>query len=108
MQQGKATAHSGLYARRKRVLQPLWHTLVVEVSPQSSLRVSPRWARVQGSILACRVQHRHVWRQLQLAGTDLDAGQCADHTRAAEHVSVLWSGLQSGMSDRLGKLHDAV
>ena len=37
----KATAHSGLHARRKRVPQSVRHTLALEVSPRASLRVSP-------------------------------------------------------------------
>ena len=38
---------------------------------------------VPGRLPAGRVRHRHVRRQLELARADLDAGQRADHPRAA-------------------------
>ncbi len=43
---------------------------------------------------------RHVRRQLQLAGTDLDAGQCHHHPGAAELLPVLRRQLQDRMPDR--------
>ncbi len=37
-----------------------------------------------------RVEHRHVWRQLQLARAGLDAGERFVGPGVAEHVPVLW------------------
>ena len=94
LQQGKAAAHSGLYARRERISQPVWHPLSVEVSSRASLRASPRRTGIQSSVPSRRVEHWHVWRQLQLAGADMDAGKWADDSRTVGDVSVLWRRLQ--------------
>ena len=36
------------------------------------------------------IRHRHVRRQLQLARTGLDAGECHDYSGAPEFLSLLW------------------
>ena len=61
-----------------------------------------------GGLSARRVGHRHVRRQLQLARPDLDAGECAAHSGAAELLPVLWRRLQSRMPDRFGQTDEPV
>jgi len=39
---------------------------------------------------AGRIQHRNVWWQLELAGTNLDAGELADHPGIAKFLFILW------------------
>ena len=58
---------------------------------------------VPGGLPAGRVEHRHVRRQLQLAGPDLDAGERADHPGAAELLPVLRRQLQNRMPHGLGQ-----
>ena len=55
---------------------------------------------VPGGLSAGRVEHRHVRRQLQLAGTGLDAGERHDHPGAPELLPVLRRQLQDRMPDR--------
>ena len=52
---------------------------------------------VQGGLPAGRVEHGHVRRQLQLAGTGLDAGERAHHPGAAELLPLLRRQLQNRM-----------
>src|SRR5215472_14528600 len=108
MRQGEAGAHSGLYARRERVLESLRYSVAVEVSPRPSLCFLPGRTRVPGRLPAGGVEHGDVRRQLELAGTDLDASQRVDHSRADPDVSVLRPGLQSRMSHWFGQIHDTV
>ncbi len=54
------------------------------------------------------IEHRHVRRQLQLAGPGVDAGQRADRPRAAEPVPVLRRRLQGPVPHGFGPVHDAV
>ena len=56
---------------------------------------------VPGGLPAGRVEHRHVRRQLQLAGTDLDAGERHDHPGAPEFLSLLRRQLQDRMPHRV-------
>jgi len=53
---------------------------------------------------AGRVQHRHVRRQLQLAGTDLDAREHAHHPCAAELLFVLRDNFKIECPTGSGKL----
>ena len=55
---------------------------------------------VPGGLPAGRVEHRHVRRQLQLAGADLDAGERDTHPGAPELLPVLRRQLQDRMPDR--------
>ena len=50
----------------------------------------------------------HVRRQLELAGTGLDAGQRAHRARAAEPLRLLWRRLHRRVPHRLGQPHDAL
>ena len=63
---------------------------------------------ISGGLSAGGVGQRHVWRQLQLARADLDAGQCADHPRPDALFFVLRRQLQNRMPDRLGQLDEPV
>ena len=88
-QSGAAPPDSDEDARRERVPEPLRHPLPLQV-PRAKPVCLPR-ARpgVPGGLPAGRVEHRHVRRQLQLAGTGLDAGERAHHPGAAQLLPLL-------------------
>ena len=65
-------------------------------------------AGIPGGLSAGGIRHRHVRRQLELARTDLDAGQRADHPRAAALLRVLRRQLQDRMPDRLRQSDEPV
>ena len=69
-------------ARRERVPEPLRHPIALQVPRAAPLRLPCGWPGVPGGLPACRVEHRHVRRQLQLAGPHLDAGERLDHQGA--------------------------
>ena len=50
---------------------------------------------VPGGLSTGRIEHRYVRRQLQLAGSGLDAGQCHTYQGAPELLSVLRRQLQN-------------
>ena len=81
-QPGPAAPDPDQDARRKRVPEPLRHPLALQVPRAAPVRLQRRRPGVPGGLPAGRVEHRHVRRQLQLAGTDLDAGERAHHPRA--------------------------
>ena len=87
-------------ARRERVPEPLRHPLALQVPRAAPVRLQRRRPGVPGGLSAGRVEHRHVRRQLQLAGTDLDAGERAHHPGAAELLPVLRRQLQDRMPYR--------
>ncbi len=55
---------------------------------------------VQGAVPAGRIEYRDVRRELQLAGSGVDAGQCADRPGADEPVQLLRRRIQGAVSDR--------
>ena len=69
------------------------------------LRSRCRRAGIPGDLRAGGIRFRNVRRQLQLARSDLDAGQCADHSRPADVLSVLRRQLQDRMPNWIGQ-HD--
>ncbi len=57
------------------------------------------------ALSAGRIRHRHVRRQLQLARSDLDAGQRPDYPRPAAILRLLRQRFQGGVPHRL-RTHD--
>ncbi len=90
------------------VLQPLRHPGPVPHPRRSSVRVPRGEPGVPGVVPAGRVRHRHVRRQLQLAGADLDARQRADHPGASPVLHLLWRRVHDRMPHGLGAPDDAV
>ena len=84
-------------ARRERVPGPLRHPLALEVPRAAPVCLPRERPGVQGGLPAGRVEHGHVRRQLQLAGTGLDAGERAHHPGAAELLPLLRRQLQNRM-----------
>ena len=70
--------------------------------------VQGRRTGLQGRLPAGRIGHRHVRRELQLAGPGVDAGQRADRAGPPQPVRLLRRRVHGGVSDRIGQLHDAV
>ena len=95
-------------ARRERVPGPLRHPLAVQIPCAASVCLQRQRSGVLGGLPAGRVEHRHVRRQLQLAGPDLDAGQRDDHPGAAEFLPVLRRQLQDRMPHRLREDDESV
>jgi hypothetical protein len=58
---------------------------------------------IQGRLSSGRIKYRNVWRQFQLAGTDLDAGERYDPQGSPEFLYVLWRQFQNRMPNRLRK-----
>ena len=88
-QQEEAGAGARVHARRERVPGTARYPVALALSPGPPVHVLGRRPGVQGAVPARRVEHGHVRRELQLAGTGVDAGQCADHPGAVEPVPVL-------------------
>ncbi len=65
-------------AGRERVPEPLRHPLALQVPRAAPVRLPRGRPGVPGGLPAGRIEHRHVRRQLQLAGSGLDAGQRPD------------------------------
>ena len=93
----QAPPRAGEDARRKRVPQPLRHSLAVALSRRSSLRHPCRRPGIPRVLPAGRVRYRHVRRQLELARADLDAGQRPDHPGPAPVLHLLRRWLHRGM-----------
>ncbi len=102
-QSGAAPSDSHQAARRERVPGAARHSIDLEVPRAPPVRRPRERPGVQGRLLAGRVEHRHVRRQLQLAGPGLDAGQWADHPVASELLPLLRRQLQNRMPDRVGQ-----
>ena len=71
-------------------------------------RVPRRRAGVPRRLPAGGVRQRHVRRQLELARADLDAGERADHPRAAAVLPLLRRRLHGRVPDRLRPADEAV
>ena len=67
----------------------------------TSVCLQRRRPGVSRFLFAGRVRYRHVRRQFQLARPDLDAGQCADHSRSDAILRLLRQRLHGRMPDRL-------
>ena len=63
---------------------------------------------ISGELSAGRIGHRHVRRQLQLARSDLDAGERAADPRVAAVLFLLRRQLQDRVPDRLRQLDEPV
>ena len=72
----------------------------------ASLCLPRRGPGVPGLLPAGGVRQRHVRRQLQLAGADLDAGERADHPGAAPVLSLLRRRVHRRMSHRFRPADD--
>ena len=108
-QRGAAAAHPGAHARREGVPEPVRHPLALALPPRASVRLHASTAQeYRGRLPAGGVRHRHVRRQLELARPDLDAGQRADHPRAAAVLPLLRRRLQGRVPDRLGPADEPV
>ena len=78
-QTGAASPDPHEDARRERVPEPLRHPLAFQVPRAAPVHLPGAGPGIPGRLPAGGVEHRHVRRQLQLAGTDLDAGEHAHH-----------------------------
>ena len=100
-QPGAAPPDSHEDARRERVPESLRHPLAFPVPRAAPVRLPRERPGVPGGLPAGRVEHRHVRRQLQLAGPGLDAGECAHPPGAAELLPVLRRQLQDRVPHRV-------
>jgi hypothetical protein len=107
-QQEEAGASARLPARRERVSGAARHPFAVAPSPGSSVHVLGGARGVQGAVPAGGIEYRHVRRELELAGSGVDAGQHADHPGAVEPVRLLRRRIQGGVSYRFRPVSDAV
>ena len=83
VQQGKAGAHPGLHARRKRVPESIRHSVAVRaITCDHPFELQSRRSGIHGAVSAGRIEQRDVWRKFQLARTNLDAGQRPVDSRA--------------------------
>ena len=89
-------------------LSPYGIRSLVPLSRRASLRLFGGRSGISGELSAGGVGQRHVWRQLQLAGSDLDAGQRADHPRPDALLCLLRRQLQNRVPDRLRQLDEPV
>ena len=93
-QPGAAAPDSYEDARRERVPEPLRHPFALQVPRAAPVCFPGAWPGVPGGLPAGRVEHRHVRRQLQLAGAGLDAGERSHHPGAPELLPLLRRQLQ--------------
>ena len=70
-------------------LSPYGIRCALQVSRAAPVHLARRRPGVPGGLPAGGIQHRHVRRQLELARTGLDAGECHDHSGAPEFLSLL-------------------
>ena len=104
-------------SRMKKLLQPdarrvgvplgLRRARALATSPRASVRARVERPALLGRVSAGRIDVRAVWRQLELARSDLDAGQLPDHRVAPEVPSLLRRRLHGRVPDRVRPLsHD--
>ncbi len=84
-------------------LGPYGDPLALQVPRGAPLRPERGRPGAPGGLPAGRVEHRHVRRQLQLAGAGLDAGERPHHPCAAELLPVLRRQLQDRMPHGVGE-----
>ncbi len=70
-------------------LGPLRHPLALALPPGTPLRIPHRRPGVQSLLPAGRIEHGHVWRELELAGAGLDARQHPDYPWAPQPLQLL-------------------
>src|SRR5215203_1537463 len=66
---------AALHARRKGISIVLWHSRAIALSRRPSLQARRQRYGIPSRLRAGGIEHRLVWRQLQLARTDLVSGQ---------------------------------
>ena len=103
---GAAPADPDEDARRERVPEPVRHPRALEIPRAASVRVPRERRGTPRRLPACRIKHRHVRRQLQLAWSDLDARQRRPDPRAPELLPVLRRQLQDRMPDGFRQVHE--
>src|SRR5262249_52640817 len=100
--------NSVAHARRKRILQSLWDTGDLPLPRRASLRLQRKWPRISGELSPRGIGHRHVRWKLQLARSDMDAGERPADPRAPVVLFVLRRQLQNRVSDRFGQVNEPV
>ena len=96
-----AAAGAGEDARRARVLEPLRHPLALALPCRPPLSDPGRRPGIPRRLSAGGVGYGDVRRQLELARTDLDAGQCPDYPGPAPVLPLLRQRFHRRMSHRL-------
>jgi len=104
----QAAADSVPNAGRERVPEPLRDPFYVPLSRRASLCLFGGGPGISSELSAGRVGQRDVRRQLELAGADLGAGQCADHPRPDALLFVLRRQFQDRMLHRVRQLDESV
>ena len=92
------------HARRDGVPVRLRRARALAASPRASVHARVERPALLGRVSTRRIDVRAVWRQLELARADLDAGQLPDHRVAAEVPPLLRRRLQGGVPDRVRPL----
>jgi hypothetical protein len=77
------------------------HPLALQVPRAAPLHLLRARPGVPGGLSAGRVEHRYVRRQFELAGTNLDAGECAHPPGTPELLPLLRRQLQNRVPHRV-------
>ena len=88
------------HARRNGIPVRLRRARALAIPPRSSIHARVERAALLGRVSTRRIHVWAVWRQLELARADLDAGQLPDHRIAAEVPPLLRRRFQSRVPDR--------
>src|SRR5207244_12921827 len=84
-------------ARRGRIPQPLWDPLALQVPRETPVYLHSGRPGIPGGLPAGGVGQWDVRRELQLAGTDLGAGEHPHHPGAPAVLPVLRRQLENRM-----------
>ena len=95
------------HARRKRISLALRSASAVPHLPRSPLRFRVPRSALSREVSAGRIRQRIVRRQLELARTDLDAGQLSAGRKSAPLSSILRRRAHRRMPDRIRQHVDA-
>ena len=105
---GTVAPDSVAYARRERIPQSLRDTGTLPLPRRASLCLQCGWPGISGELSPGRIGHRHVRWKLQLARSDMDAGERTADPRLDVVLFVLRRQLQDRVSDWFGQLDEPV
>src|SRR5438093_7201155 len=94
------------HARSRRIPQRLRCAFCEQIPQRPSVHVDRSRRTESRELRACRITEQHIWWQLELAWTGMDAHQLFVHRVLAEISSLLRRRFQSGMSYWVGSVHD--